>query len=229
MSQYLAKSALLPDGWANDVLIGVDEDGWIKSVQSGQRHAQAQILDGAVLPGMPNLHSHAFQRAMAGLAEYTDGAQNSFWTWRKVMYDFLAKLGPEEIEKIATNLYTDMLKAGYTQVGEFHYLHHQPNGTPYDDQTELSHCMIRAAKTAGIAITLLPVLYAKGGFGGKAPEDGQKRFINTPDQILDMVSSLHQEYSGDPQVNIGLAFHSLRAVTPPSTPAHVTGAGEPPA
>lgn len=214
MQHFFAKTALLPDGWGKDALITVDENGWITDVQEDQPRAQAQVLDGAVLPGMPNLHSHAFQYAMAGLAEHTDGNQSSFWTWRKVMYDFLGTLGPAELEEIATQLYTDMLKAGYTQVGEFHYLHHQPDGTPYEDRAHLSHCMIRAAKATGIGITLLPVLYAQGGFGGKPPEDGQKRFINTPEQILDIIASLRREYKDDPQVQIGLAFHSLRAVTP---------------
>lgn len=214
MPHFLAKAALLPQGWADHVLITTDESGWITDVQPGQPAALAQSLDGPVVPGMPNLHSHAFQYAMAGLAEHGDDPQNSFWSWRKVMYDFVDTLGPAELEKIATELYTAMLKAGYTQVAEFHYLHHRPDGTPYEDRAHLSHCMIRAAKAAGIGITLLPVLYEHSGFGGLAPENGQRRFINTPDQILDIVASLYSDYEGDPLVRIGLAFHSLRATTP---------------
>lgn len=214
MPDFLAKAALLPQGWADDVLISVDESGWITAVRPGQPSALAQILDGPVVPGMPNLHSHAFQYAMAGLAEHSEDPANSFWSWRKVMYGFLDTLGPEELERIATELYGAMLKAGYTQVAEFHYLHHCPDGTPYEDRAHLSHCMVRAAKAAGIGMTLLPVLYAHGGFGGQAPEYGQRRFINTPAQILDMIASLYSDYEADPQVQIGLALHSLRATTP---------------
>lgn len=214
MPDFLAKAALLPQGWADDVLISVDESGWITSVRPGQPAALAQKLEGPVVPGMPNLHSHAFQYAMAGLAEHSEDLANSFWSWRKVMYSFLNTLGPEELERIATELYGAMLKAGYTQVAEFHYLHHCPDGTPYEDRAHLSHCMIRAAKASGIGITLLPVLYAHGGFGGQAPENGQRRFINTPTQILDMVASLTRDYEADPDVQIGLALHSLRATTP---------------
>ena len=238
MQRFLAKTALLPGGWENDVLITTDDTGWITGTLGGQPHAQGQYLDGIVLPGMPNLHSHAFQYAMAGLAEHAAGQQNSFWTWRKAMYDFLDRLGPAELEKIAVDLYRQMLKAGYTHVGEFHYLHHQPDGTPYEDRAHLAHCTIRAAKTAGIGITLMPVLYAHSGFGAKPPEDGQKRFINTPAQILDLIASLQHAYQDDPQVRIGLAFHSLRAVTPemittvtkdirrrdPSMPIHIHAA-----
>ncbi len=214
MPDFLAKAALLPQGWADDVLISVDEAGWITAVRPGQPSAVAQTLDGPVVPGMPNLHSHAFQYAMAGLAEHSEDPANSFWSWRKVMYGFLDTLGPAELERIATGLYSAMLKAGYTQVAEFHYLHHRPDGTPYEDRAHLSHCMIRAAKAAGIGITLLPVLYAHGGFGGQAPESGQRRFINSPAQILDMIASLYRDYEADPEVQIGLALHSLRATTP---------------
>lgn len=214
MPDFLAKAALLPQGWADDVLISVDDSGWITSARPGQPAALAQNLDGSVVPGMPNLHSHAFQYAMAGLAEHSEDPANSFWSWRKVMYGFLDTLGPQELERIATELYCAMLKAGYTHVAEFHYLHHRPDGTPYEDRAHLSQCMIRAAKAAGIGITLLPVLYAHGGFGGQAPESGQRRFINTPAQILDMIASLYRDYEADPEVQIGLALHSLRATTP---------------
>lgn len=214
MPDFLAKAALLPQGWADDVLIRVDDAGWITEIQPGQAAASGVVLDGPVLPGMPNLHSHAFQYAMAGLAEHSEDPANSFWSWRKVMYGFLDRLGPEELERIATDLYTAMLKAGYTQVAEFHYLHHRPDGSPYEERAHLSHCMIRAAKAAGIGITLLPVLYAQGGFGGQPPESGQRRFINSPDAIVDMIATLEAAYKADPQVHIGLALHSLRATTP---------------
>ncbi|MBI1259122.1 MAG: formimidoylglutamate deiminase [Chloroflexi bacterium] len=214
MTRFLAKAALLPAGWAQDVLITTDENGWIEAVEAGQAHSDAITLGGPVIPGMPNLHSHAFQRAMAGLTEYATADKDSFWTWRKLMYDFLQKLGPDELVDIATKLYREMLAAGYTHVGEFHYIHHAPDGSAYEDSAHLAHCMIRAAKTAGIGITMLPVLYAYSGFGSKAPIEGQKRFINTPEQYLDIIASLYREYQDDPQVRIGAAFHSLRAVSP---------------
>lgn len=214
MPHFLAKAALLPQGWAEDVLIGVDESGWITSVRAAASGEPCIAFEGPVLPGMPNLHSHAFQYAMAGLAEHSQNPVNSFWSWRQVMYELLDTLGPEGLEQIATELYTAMLKVGYTQVAEFHYLHHQPDGRPYDDPALLGCCMIRAAQTAGIGITLLPVLYAHSGFGGQVPEGGQRRFINSAAQIVDMVSILSKDYASDPQVHVGLALHSLRATTP---------------
>lgn len=214
MKRFLAKTALLPQGWAQDVLITADAQGWITDIQTSQPDTTAQVLDGPVIPGMPNLHSHAFQRAMAGLTEYASADKDSFWTWRALMYDFLQKLDDTALEEIATGLYKEMLAAGYTHVGEFHYIHHAPDGTPYEDRAHLSRCMIRAAENAGIGITLLPVLYAHSGFGGKSPIDAQKRFINSPEQYLDIISSLQSAYRDDPQVRIGIAFHSLRAVTP---------------
>ncbi len=214
MPQFFANTALLPEGWANDVLITADEGGWITDVKTGQKSGAAQILPGPVIPGMPNLHSHAFQRAMAGLAERATGDKDSFWTWREVMYDFLDQITPEDMEAIAAQLYMEMLKAGYTAVGEFHYVHHQPDGTPYDDPALLSRHVIAAAKKTGIGITHMPALYAHGGFGGQKPVSGQKRFINGSDAFLDIITALHRDYKDDPQVRIGLVHHSLRAVTP---------------
>lgn len=235
MAVYFAKSALLPQGWADNVLISMDKSGWITDVKANQSADGAVNLGDTLLPGMPNLHSHAFQRAMAGLAERATGEKDSFWTWRDVMYKFLEKLTPEDQGAIAAQLYVEMLKAGYTSVGEFHYVHHKQDGSPYDDRAATSRHIIEAAKSAGIAITHLPVLYAHGGFGGKPPTEGQKRFINSQTQILDIVSSLTDDFKGDPQVTVGLAHHSLRAVTPemlkqataamqainPSAPIHI--------
>lgn len=217
MPEFLAKTALLPQGWADQVLISVDDAGWISAIRPLGQSAPPptmQVLDGPVIPGMPNVHSHAFQYAMAGLAEHSDHPTNSFWTWRKIMYEFLDWLEAPELEQIATDLYRAMLRAGYTQVAEFHYVHHRPDGTPYDDRNHLAHTMIRAAKAAGIGITMIPVLYAYSGFGGLPPEHGQRRFINTQKQILDMVAALHTDYAGDDMVKIGVSLHSLRAVSP---------------
>lgn len=218
-----ADEALLPGGWARDVLFEIAADGSLAAVRANAaaeaRDRQATRARGPVLPGMPNLHSHAFQRAMAGLAERageagTPGADDSFWTWREVMYGFVNRLTPDQVEAIAAQLYVEMLKAGYTAVGEFHYLHHAPDGSPYADPAELSERVIAAARTAGIGITHLPVLYAQGGFGAKPPGQGQRRFLNGLDRFLRLVETLRGRHAGDPQLRIGIAPHSLRAVTP---------------
>lgn len=215
MTMLYCAQALLPDGWSDGVVVSVDETGAITSVETGQEAPQDSLrLNGITVPGMPNLHSHAFQRAMAGLAEVAGPTDDSFWTWRKVMYGFLDQLQPEDLEAIAGQLYVDMLKAGYTSVGEFHYVHHQPSGEPYDVLSELSDRIIAASKNAGIAVTHLPVLYAHGGFGGQTADAGQRRFLNDGDRFLTLFDQLSSRYSGDPQVTLGIAPHSLRAVTP---------------
>ncbi len=210
---YYAPTAVLPSGWAEHVLITVDPAGWISDVQLGQKLDTAIVLNGVVLPGMSNVHSHAFQRAMAGMLERATGEKDSFWTWREGMYRFLEKLTPEDQEAIAAQLYVEMLKAGFTSVGEFHYLHHQANGKPYSDRSVASRHIINAAKIAGISITHLPVLYAFSGFGDKPPLATQKRFINNAEEILGMITALSDAYKDDKQVAIGLGLHSLRAVS----------------
>lgn len=215
MTSVFAKTALLPEGWANDVLIGMDEGGRITDVTTDSTPPKdALIAGGPVLPGMPNTHSHAFQRAMAGLTERVTGEKDSFWTWREMMYRFAGSITPDDLEAIATRLYIEMLKSGYTNVAEFHYLHHRPDGKPYDDRALTSRVLIESALKAGIGITHLPVLYAHSGFGGAAPNVGQKRFLNNVDEITDMIATLASSYKESPQVRIGLALHSLRAVTP---------------
>lgn len=215
MTTIFAKTALLPEGWADDVLVSIDDDGWITDVQTGQEMPQDVVkANGPVLPGMPNTHSHAFQRAMAGLTERVTGEHDSFWTWREMMYRFAGTITPDDLEAIATHLYIGMLKSGYTNVAEFHYLHHRPDGKVYDDRALTSRVLIESALAAGVGITHLPVLYAHSGFGGAAPTEGQKRFLNTVDDIADMVTTLAGSYQKSPQVRIGLAHHSLRAVTP---------------
>lgn len=215
MTSVFAKTALLPEGWANDVLIGMDEGGRITDVKTGAAAPpDAVTAGGPVLPGMPNTHSHAFQRAMAGLTERVTGEKDSFWTWREMMYRFAGSITPDDLEAIATRLYIEMLKSGYTNVAEFHYLHHRPDGKPYDDRALTSRVLIESALKAGIGITHLPVLYAHSGFGGAAPNAGQKRFLNNVDEITDMIATLASSYKESPQVRIGLALHSLRAVTP---------------
>lgn len=208
-----APIALLPEGWAEQVLIEFDNSGTITGVQVGAKPpAGVDRCQGPVLPGMPNLHSHAFQRAMAGLAEVALNPEDSFWTWRDLMYRLVGRLTPSQVEDIARYLYIDMLKGGYTAVAEFHYLHHGADGKPYADLAEMSRRVLSAADGVGIGITLLPVLYAHGGFGGKAPSDGQRRFINSTDQYLRLQEILAKDCAS-PSRRLGFCFHSLRAVT----------------
>jgi formimidoylglutamate deiminase len=163
-----------------------------------------------VLPGIPNLHSHAFQRAMAGLAERQTHAQDSFWTWRELMYAFAARLTPEALRDIAAMLYVEMLEAGYTAVCEFHYLHHAPDGRPYADPAQMSLALVEAARETGIRLTLLPTLYMTGGFDGRALNERQRRFGHDVDGYLRLVDRLRA--LEDDALRVGLCFHSLRAV-----------------
>jgi len=214
MSVFFAERALLPGGWAENVRIEVGADGMLTSVQANASADGAEKLAGPLLPGMPNLHSHAFQRAMAGLAEVAGNPNDSFWTWRELMYRLVGKISPEQLEVIARQLYIEMLKAGYTSVAEFHYVHHDPQGLPYADPIELSRRISAAASHSGIGLTLLPVLYSHSGFGGQAPNDGQRRFINGTERYLDLQSRLQPVLAAQPAQALGLCFHSLRAVTP---------------
>ena len=214
MSAYFAERALLPTGWASHVRIEVASDGHVASIEPGASAEGAERLAGPLLPGMPNLHSHAFQRAMAGLAEVAGNPNDSFWTWRDLMYRLVGKISPEQLHIIARQLYIEMLKAGYTSVAEFHYVHHDPQGRPYADPTELSRRISAAASQSGIGLTLLPVLYSHSGFGGQAPNDGQRRFINRTEQYLDLQARLKPLLAAQPAQQLGLCFHSLRAVTP---------------
>jgi formimidoylglutamate deiminase len=217
--QLFAEHALLPSGWARDVLLQWSADGLLTNVQAGARHGEGMARAvGPVIPGLPNLHSHAFQRALVGLTEYRSaqsGEADSFWSWRHLMYRFAGAMTPQRLEAIATWLYVEMLEAGYTSVCEFHYLHHQADGTPYADDATLARCLMRAAQRAGLGLTLLPVLYQSGGFGGQATHEGQRRFLRSTDNLLALVQTLQADALGS-AARIGAAPHSLRAVTPPS-------------
>ncbi len=213
-----ANTALLPGGWSSDVSITYDTTGSITAVSSGQSYDGASMhkVAGPLLPGIPNLHSHAHQRAMAGLSEYRTsdaGSQDSFWTWRKVMHAFAPAVTPEMLEVIATQLYIEMLKAGYTSVCEFHYLHHQSDGGPYDDPAEMAHAIVRAARSAGIGLTLLPVLYSRGGYADAEPNAGQGRFISNTETMGRILAGLFEAYAEDSDLIIGLAPHSPRQVS----------------
>ena len=162
------------------------------------------------LPGIANLHSHAFQRAMAGLAERQTDPADSFWTWRETMYRMAAGFDPELLRDVAAQLYVEMLEAGYTAVCEFHYLHHAPDGRPYDDAAAMSRALIDAARETGIRLTLLPVLYMTGGFDGRALAERQRRFGHDVDAYLRLLDALRAQQ--DDMLRIGCALHSLRAV-----------------
>lgn len=169
------------------------------------------------LPGIPNTHSHAFQRAMAGLAERMGDPADSFWTWRELMYRFAARLAPDSLYGIAAQLYAEMLEAGYTAVCEFHYLHHRPDGTPYADPAAMSRALAAAAADTGIRLTLLPVLYMTAGFDGRELEPRQRRFGHSLDAFLALVDVLRREEN--PRLRVGIALHSLRAVPEATMPA----------
>lgn len=217
MSRSLfAPDALLPTGWARNVLLAWDDAGALTHVAAdASRPAAVPAAAGPVIPGMPNLHSHAFQRAFAGLTEYRVAEQDSFWSWRTLMYRFAARLGPEQVEAIATFLYAEMLEAGYTSVCEFHYVHHQADGRPYADAATLALALLRAARATGIGLTLLPVLYQSAGFGGQSPGPGQRRFLNDTESMLRLLQVLQPACAAQ-GARLGLAPHSLRAVPPTS-------------
>lgn len=230
MRNFHLPVALLPDGWAANVLVSC-ADGRIARVEADAPcPADADRLDGAAIPGLANLHSHAHQRAMAGLAERSGPGADSFWTWRDAMYALVARLDPDRFEAVATQLFIEMLRAGYTHVAEFHYLHHDPAGRPYADPAEMSFRVIAAAAAAGIGLTLLPALYASRGFGGGPPDAAQRRFACGLDQFLGLRARLPDA----PGVAYGIAPHSLRAVPPdalaalvaatPSGPIHIHAA-----
>ena len=187
-----AAQALLPDGWAADVRIEVDP-GRIVSVETGRAPEPDDDRHAVVMPGMPNLHSHAFQRGFAGLAEVRGPDRDSFWTWRDQMYRFALEMTPEQVEDVAFLLQVEMLEAGFTRVGEFHYLHHDRDGSPYDDIGEMSGRIVSASQASGIRLTLLPVFYAHGGFGGTQPSPQQRRFTSDLDtfaRLLDRCRDL---------------------------------------
>ena len=208
-----AADALLPSGWARNVLIEWDDAGVISRVAVNvDRVADVPRAAGVVLPGMPNVHSHSFQRAMAGLAEFRGHPTDDFWTWREEMYRLVRLLEPEDIEAISAQLYVEMLKHGYTTVAEFHYLHNDRDGKPYADRAELAHGIVAAASAAGIALTLLPVLYAHGGFGHKPLSPAQRRFGGDPGAIVEILRGVAEFHLPAPLLRLGIAPHSVRAV-----------------
>ena len=211
MSDLFLDHALLPGGWARDVRITVDPAGWIVSVQEETTPRGASHRPGYAVPGVPNVHSHAFQRALAGLAERGSPDGDSFWGWRKRMYDFLEALTPEDVEAIAGQLFVELLRRGFTSTVEFHYLRNAPDGRPYDDPVEMARRILAAASDTGMGLTILPTVYRASDFGGRAPTAAQRRFVASIEDFVGDVAVLGAELSrGDARV--GLAAHSLRAV-----------------
>ncbi len=206
------EEALLPDGFARDVTISV-EGGVIMSVAQGMpARAEAERRSGLALPGMPNLHSHAFQRGMAGLSERRGAAEDSFWTWREVMYRFLDRLDPDDVQAIAAQAFVEMLEGGFTALAEFHYLHHDKDGRPYGDVAAMAGAIAAAAEETGLGLTLLPVLYCYGNFGEAPPVHGQRRFVNDRDGYARLIEASEKALRPLPDSRLGLAPHSLRAV-----------------
>lgn len=215
MPHLFLDHALLPEGWREHVLISVEAGtGRIEGVTAdAAMPSAAEHLKGIVVPGTGNLHSHTFQRGFAGLTERRGTAEDHFWTWRDAMYRFVGHLSPEDVEAIAAMAFVEMIESGFTAVAEFHYLHHDADGQPYGDPAELSHRIVSAAEATGIGLTLLPVFYAHAGFGGLAPSAGQRRFICDLDLFARLHATAGAAVARLPLGGIGIAPHSLRAVT----------------
>jgi formimidoylglutamate deiminase len=207
-----APQAWIDGRWQDSALLRADAAGrWSTIAVGNAAPPEAEVLPGPVLPGLVNAHSHAFQRAFAGLAERRAGEQDDFWSWRDRMYGVALRITPEELRVVATGLYRELLAGGYTQVCEFHYLHHDPDGRRYDRPAAMCQALIEAATAAGIGLTLLPVLYERAGFAAPGLRPDQRRFASDADFVLELKAA-----AGGPLVNAGVAIHSLRAATPAS-------------
>ncbi len=213
MTVIHASEALTAAGWQRNVRIGMKQ-GHIDTIVAGVDPHAGDEQHAILIPGLPNLHSHAFQRGMAGLGEMRGQSADSFWTWREVMYRFALSMTPEQQEAIAAQAYVEMLEGGFTRVGEFHYLHHQQDGSAHGDIAEMAARIASAAEETGITLTLLPVFYAHSSFGGAPPNDRQRRFINTRDSFARLMEGAVRLVAGLAGAVLGVAPHSLRAVTP---------------
>jgi formimidoylglutamate deiminase len=214
--RLFAEHALLHTGWAPNVTLSIDADGTITHIGTHSVSHGIERAAGPLVAGMPNVHSHAFQRAIAGRTGRPNPESNrgdSFWTWRAAMYAFLDRVDADAFEAITAQAYVEMLKAGYTSVAEFHYVHHDQRGWAYSDPAELARRVVAVAQRTGIALTLLPVFYAHAGFGGLPPTAGQRRFVHTLDSYARLVETLGADASAR-GYTLGVAAHSLRAVTP---------------
>ncbi len=231
MMAYWFQRAWIDNSWQRDVRLTV-EDGRISALETGVEAARGDERHATALPGLCNVHSHGFQRGMAGLSERRSRPDDNFWSWREIMYRFLDRLTPEDVAAITAQAYVEMLEGGFTRVGEFHYLHHDPAGATYADPAEMAGAIVEASATTGIGLTLLPVFYAHGNFGGAAPSPGQRRFLCDVDGFARLLDGARAKLVGD--ANIGIAPHSLRAVGPgelaallamsPTGPVHIHAA-----
>jgi formimidoylglutamate deiminase len=216
--RFFAPQAWIDGAWARDVLLVAGADGLWAEVQPdcpSTGRGFAEVLDGAVLPALVNAHSHAFQRAIVGGTERSPvGQADDFWSWRDRMYQVALAISPEELERIATRLYCELMDGGYSHVCEFQYLHNATDGRPYADPAELSLALVRAAQASGIGLTLLPTLYMRSGFGAAGLRDDQRRFASTPDSVLRIAGQVRRLGAGGHQLTAGIAIHSLRAVDP---------------
>jgi formimidoylglutamate deiminase len=207
------RRALLPDGWARDVRLTIAHGRFAKLERNAGPQKGEELAE-VVLPGMSNVHSHGFQRGMAGLTEYRGPDADNFWSWRELMYRFVGRMTPEDLEAITSLAYVEMLENGFTRVGEFHYVHHDANGQPYADPGEMAARVVAAAAATGIALTLLPVFYAHSNFGGAPPTGGQRRFVTDTDGFARLLETCRSKAMTLPDCAVGVAPHSLRAVTP---------------
>ncbi len=228
-----ARYAWLEEGWVDNVRLHWNIFGDISQVEVNTSPAKNEVVEQFILPGMVNLHSHAFQRAMAGMTEMSFSNQDSFWSWRDLMYRFALAVNPDQLRAIAAQLYSECLRQGYTSVCEFHYLHRTPNGNFYGNMHEMAEQIMAAANLTGIGMTMLPVLYSYADFNQQPLRYEQRRFATNPDQILQMIQLLeHHRHIQPGQVEVGVAPHSLRAasteqiseltqVLPPARPIHI--------
>ncbi len=227
MPVLYAARALTPEGWASDVRVTI-EGGAIAAVEKGASAQEGDERHAIMAPAAANLHSHAFQRAMAGLAEIRGEEADTFWTWRETMYRFALMMSPDDVEAVAAQLYVEMLEAGFSAVAEFHYLHHAPDGSPYAEPAEIAGRILSAARRVGIGMTLLPVFYAHSTFGGAPPRPEQRRFINDLQSFARLVDDCRAMIKVDEREAIGIAPHSLRAVTPSELTELLSVAGDGP-
>jgi formiminoglutamate deiminase len=224
VNTIFAQNALIGGEWASNVRLTI-EHGAVRSIERDAIPAGNDERHRLIVPGMANLHSHAFQRAMAGLTEVRGSASDSFWSWRTLMYKFALSMTPDDIEAVAAQLYMEMLEAGFTRVGEFHYLHHDRDGRHYAKIAEHAERIGAASAATGIGLTLLPVFYARSGFGGTAPTEGQRRFINSVESFSRLMEECRKIISALPGGQLGIAPHSLRAATPEELQAVLPMAG----
>ncbi len=230
MTVLYAEQLLTADGWLNSARVHV-AGGRIVEIQHGVEAASGDERHAVIVPAIANLHSHAFQRGIAGLTEMRGPGGDDFWSWRETMYRFAARMSPDQLEAIAAQAYVEMLEAGFCRVGEFHYLHHDLEGRPYADVGEMSGRIAAAAAATGISLTLLPVFYAHSAFGGQPPKTAQARFVATLDGYARLIERCHALLASLPAAIVGVAPHSLRAVTPaelaevvrlvPDAPVHI--------